>query len=155
MPCHLWPRGKFPHRLQRDTYNFVEFSMGVLLGKREHHLYMSKIIKVQSKMHYSCVSVAGESRSGLGVVWRQTETHGQEQRPSERRPTHPDGGRPWNGKESDVAGNTLNIFNRAVISGKDESKHSQHCHYVTLKPRFHACLLFEAVIHWSRTRFTV
>lgn len=55
---------------------------------------------------FSCVSLAGESCSCLGIVWRQTETHRQEQCSSQRRPTHPDGGRPWTGEESDVTGNT-------------------------------------------------
>ena len=52
----------------------------------------------------SRVSAACESCPCFGVVWRQTEAHGQEQRPGERRPSHPDSWRPRPGKESDATG---------------------------------------------------
>lgn len=56
------------------------------------------------------LSAAGEGRPCSGFVWRQTETHGQELRPSEGRPPHPDSGRPWPGEEPDVTGSTQRMM---------------------------------------------
>lgn len=62
--------------------------------------------KLQSNILWCCLFLACESCSSFSLIWRQTETHRQEQCSSERRPTHLDGGRPGTGQESDVTGNT-------------------------------------------------
>lgn len=61
-------------------------------------------IPTLSKTGSASVPPAGESGSGPGLVWRETETHRQKQHPSSRRPAHADRWRPRTGKESDVTG---------------------------------------------------